>query len=156
MYTHGGLQLTGLGDFNFDPSNPFGLSQNSLNEANAAYINDQVSSAYDPNILTSTVSAPTVVDSSTPAWQTQLTNLIPGLATTAEKILTTQFAVPQTGSGQFYTNKNGTITTYTLPSSSGASLAISNPFGASVTSSGNLLPLLAIGGLALFLFSKKG
>ena len=189
MFTHGGLHLAGLGDivdgidtssfdtstlapvdsslFNFNASNPLGVSNSSLVEGNTIssvnslynYIAGQADSAYNysPSILNSTVSAPTSVSSSTPNWQQTINQLIPGLTSTTEKILSTQYSVPQTSAGQFFStnSKTGVTTTYTLPSSAGSSLSISNPFGASLTSSGSLLPILAIGALALFLFNKK-
>lgn len=162
MFTHGGARLEGLGDiFSFDPSNPFGtITPSTIDtaiEGSSSSSGDFFnSSLFSPNILTSSISAPTSIASSTPGWETQLTNLIPGLATTTEKILTTQFSVPQTSAGQFFStnSKTGTTTTYTLPSNAGASLSLTNPFGTSLTSSGSLLPLLAIGALALLLFKK--
>lgn len=163
MYTYGGQAILGLGDFTFDPSNPLSVSSGAAIEGNTIalgdYINSQVDSVYGGSlpIQTSTISAPT--DSSSGIdWSNTLNSLIPGFATTAEKILSTQFSVPQTGAGQYFTtnSKTGVTTTYTLPSAAGSSLSISNPFGANVTSSGNLLPILAIAGIAaLFLFNKK-
>lgn len=161
MFSHMGQRLYGLGDgdFSFDPTNPLGVSTPSLATGNTIalsdYITGQADSAYSysPSILNSTVSGPTTVSSSTPGWETQLTNLIPGLASTTEKILTTQYSVPQTSAGQFYSSNaaTGVTTTYTLPSNSSATTL--NPFS-SLGSAGTLLPLLAIGALALLLFKK--
>ena len=153
--------------FTFDPGNALGVSSSAAAVAAGGAIGADAGSIFGQTIsgsilsagsvLTANSSGPTVTSGASPILSS-LTSLIPGLATTAEKILTTQYSVPQTSAGQFYStnSQTGVTTTYTLPSSTNATNALVNPFGNSITGFGsNPLLLLGLGAVVVFLFAKK-
>lgn len=121
-----------------------------------------IADSSDQSYLTGTFGLPTgsSVPSSSLSSSNGLINslesLIPGAVKTAEGILGTQYSVPQTSAGQYYQkNANGSITTYTLPTSTTSSSI--SPFGVSAT--GSILeywPILAVVGIGLLLFMHKG